>query len=701
MYNDKIRYMASKKLMITNEKQYERFKENVENYEPLIDYIIKNKLSEDTKKSYIAKIATYCCSQDLYIEDLINEAKEEEKLDKPFSDKKLKQRLDAYKEYLNDVGYAYETMKNRVKTVRGFYRIAGITIPHEEYKNAINPKLREDIKSSHLFNDFLEETKITNSHTIGGYLTSLTGYCDYYKMSIEELINEAEKEESENVRLSKRKIKKRLIEYRNYIFDKYSKKTIRTKMSDISYFYVVNDITIPKLPKPPSKYDSEISFDEVPTKSDVKRAIETTTNIRNRAMFLFCMTSGSGSAEVREFTVEEYIRGIKDIPQNITLKDGDIDIYEALDEIDGDKEFVPTFHFVRIKKNRDYFTCITPEANQYIVNWLKTRKNLSLNDKVFDYSRKSLINAFQYVNDKNEWGWVNQNRQRYFTSHQLRRLNANLIEEEKLVNQIQGRKFDETSEAYFKRDKKKIKEHYLRWINELTIYEEYETTYLTDTKYAEFTEKLKEKDDIIDELKANNDEQTKIIKELENKTEEIKTDVDIKIKEKAEDIKKDLLTQLSPNDLKTNTIRKKIREYIYFNKDELKIEESDIPPIIEQATTIALKHEDIYNDGKGIQELISKAKFELNIDKTLKERLNKEIEESDKIVEHMQTIWTYVMEFIDKNELSNVIGGENQGDKLIGYLLDNKEKYARAEINDKLAIEIIKEAMYYDDVVYN
>ena len=150
---------------------------------------------------------------------------------------------------------------------------------------------------------------------------------------------------------------------------------------------------------PSIPYDTEISFEEVPKKEHVQKAIETTTSIKNRALFLFCMVSGSGSAEAREFTIEEYIREVKGIEIHKDISD--INIGQVLDEIDGDKELVPTFHFVRKKKNRDYYTCITPEANQFIINYLKTRENLTLEDKVFDYSRKALIRAFQHVNDKN------------------------------------------------------------------------------------------------------------------------------------------------------------------------------------------------------------------------------------------------------------------------------------------------------------
>lgn len=525
--------MASKKLKIKDTEQYDRLKISVQNFAPLVNYIDQSNLRRATRISINTHLTLYCCSQDKELSLLLEEAQREEKEIENLSDRRIVKRLDSYEQYLKDSGYAERTVRDRVKTVRSFYRRENVTVPPRDLRPLINPELREEIKNSEIFNDFVAERNLTNKGTIGGYLTILTGYCDYYSMSLEELIEEAEQEEEKGVRLGKRKVKKRLIEYRNHLFKKgFSNKTVRSKMSNLVYFYVCVDIEVPPLPKTSVPYDRGISFDEVPKKEHVKKAIETITSIKNRALFFFCMTSLSGSAEAREFTVEEYIRGVKGFPDNKDISD--IDIYQVLDEVEKEineaietpqnqnESIIPVFHFVRVKKKRDYFTCITPEANQYIINYLKTREGLTLEDKVFDYSRKSLINAFQSVNDKNNWGWVNRNRQRFFTSHQLRRLGANLIEDERLVNQISGRKFDATTEAYFKRDKTKIRKEYFKWLDELTIYQKYRVNFMTDEKYARFTEELQAERKKNEKLK---EQHKKEIDALQKQMQEAKNDI--------------------------------------------------------------------------------------------------------------------------------------------------------------------------------
>ena len=513
--------MVSKRLMISNQEQYQKHYKFMQNYKPLNDYITEQQLSKDTKYKYYGTLAAYCCSQDEYFNKLIEEAQNEEKSNIPLAERKVHKRLDVYKEFLKEEGYIDKTIDRRVKIVRSFYRKHGVTLIENNRTLELNPKLREEIKNSTIFKRFVATLNLENESTIGGYLTSLTGYCDYYNMSIEELIEEADKEEEANVRFTKRKVKTRLIEYRSHLAKHYANSTIKTKMSDITYFYVINDIEIPKLPKSNYPYEPELSFDEIPTLNHVKRALETTTSIKNRALILFCLTSGSSAHEARSLTLEEYMLGTKECHGETT------DIKKALEKMEGNMEFVPVFHLVREKKKRDYYTCITPEANQYIINYLKTRDQLTLKDKVFDYSRKSLINAFEHINDTNNWGWVNNNRQRMFTCHQLRRLNANIIDNGKLVHMIQGKKFDPTVRAYFKQDPKKVRAKYTNEVRKLTIYEKYKTYTLTDENYAEMQEKLDEKDTIIEQQA----EQIKTLEESQSKLDNTVEDLSKRLKE--------------------------------------------------------------------------------------------------------------------------------------------------------------------------
>ena len=65
--------MVSKRLMISNQEQYQKHYKFMQNYKPLNDYITEQQLSKDTKYKYYGTLAAYCCSQDEYFNKLIEE----------------------------------------------------------------------------------------------------------------------------------------------------------------------------------------------------------------------------------------------------------------------------------------------------------------------------------------------------------------------------------------------------------------------------------------------------------------------------------------------------------------------------------------------------------------------------------------------------------------------------------------------------
>lgn len=694
--------------MISDQDQYQKYYKFAQKYQPLNDYIKENELSKDTKYRYYGAMASYCCSQDEFFDKLIEEAQKEEETGMPLVERKVHERLDIYKEFLKSEGYKDKTIDRRVKVIRSFYRMNNVTLIENNRALEINPEIHDHIKNSDIFKRFVAAINLENEGTIGGYLTSLTGYCDYYNMTIEELIQEADEEEENAVRLSKRKIKNRLIEYRNHLSKHYANSTIRTKMSDITYFYVINDIEIPKLPKANYPYEPELSFKEIPTLNHVKRALETTTSIKNRALILFCLTSGSSAHEARSLTVKEYMIGTKECHGETT------DIEKALEKMEGNMEFIPVFHLVREKKKRDYYTCITPEANQYIINYLKTRDQLTLDDKVFDYSRKSLINAFEHINDTNNWGWVNNNRQRMFTCHQLRRLNANIIDNGKLVHMIQGKKFDPTVRAYFKQDPKKVRAKYMKEVRKLTIYEKYKTHTLTDENYAEMQELIQEKETIIQQQ----DEKIKILEEKAETNTANQTTLENNVAELSERIKmmdkygKHLNEDVPINvevkksiDLYVNNLRHS--EYVLFSDEDIKeirggepltklekqimgFDEDEILTVRELSYEIATKEEEFDGTPKTIDKIITKAIIRMKRYPDLIIKVKSYYEELNEKTEFHMELIKLINETIEELGLWNYEEAEELKEKILSHVFSNK-KYLYQELNKELVLELIEE----------
>lgn len=477
--------------------EYDLYNEELKNYTPYNKYV--KDMPKHRQSSIKTELLQFCICHHTGIAELMSDKEN------------AKERVKTFETFLFDNGYALGTVESRKATVKSFYRFNGIDVP-KPYRT-FDKNLREEIRNSESFNYFLS-IKTRTEKTNNRYLSDLTDYCYFNDMSIDDLIAEAHKEEDDNIKKNRRKLKTRLVNFRAYLRNQgFSEKHIKTRFRNVKSFYKMNDVEIPFIPEDTKQYDRQLRYDEIPTKEDIKRAIETTTSLRNRAMYLFMATSGSGSAETRTFTVREWMLGTKDFHGETE------DIERALNKMDGEMEYIPVFPIVRQKKNLDYYTCITPEANQYIVNYLKTRKNLTLDDYVFDISENSLGDAYRSVNDKLGWGRVKGGRFRFFSSHQMRRFNFNVfgIENESFAYMIEGRKFSATSEAYFVRDPEKIRATYREFVNDLTIFQKYEIKDLNSKEYLEMKEELTEKDAKIEELEHKLREKEKSDKILEER----------------------------------------------------------------------------------------------------------------------------------------------------------------------------------------
>ena len=90
---------------------------------------------------------------------------------------------------------------------------------------------------------------------------------------------------------------------------------------------------------------------------------------------------------------------------------------------------------------------------------MKTRQNLKLEDKLFDFTPSLLLTRFQEINDYFDWGF--KGKYRFFRSHTLRKFNAsNIGLSSEYIDLIQGRGKDEIYTTYIKTNPKKLKSIY-------------------------------------------------------------------------------------------------------------------------------------------------------------------------------------------------------------------------------------------------
>lgn len=317
------------------------------------------------------------------------------------------------------------------------------------------------MKNNKLFRMFCKERNIKES-TMKGYLSTLKKYEDFHKKSLDELIKEAINDEEERIPLKERKIKKRLIDYRSYLLDSdMSPNTSKTYFSKLKTFYMHFEIELPHLPE--AKYNKiyETNYLDLPTKEDIAQAIEI-SKIDLKAVILFMSSSGTAKAETLSLTVEQFISGTQEYHNG-----GSIEM--ILDTLDKRKNIVPTFYLKRIKTDKYYYTFCSPEASRYIVKYLKTRQNLKLEDKLFDFTPSLLLTRFQEINDYFNWGF--KGKYRFFRSHTLRKFHAsNIGLSAEYVDSLQGRSKNEVHETYIKTNPKRLKEIYKSAMKNVMIF---------------------------------------------------------------------------------------------------------------------------------------------------------------------------------------------------------------------------------------
>ena len=330
------------------------------------------------------------------------------------------------------------------------------------------PQLNDSME---LLNRFFNERNIKLS-TQKGYIATVTRWFkftgDKYK-DLQDNIDFYMKEEDERIPTRDRSIKKDMLGFRESLLEDKSiksDKSVRSYFSKLGTIFRHYGLEIPQLPQVKMEKGYVSSFNDLPTKDMIKTACEQSP-IDLKALILFMSSSGSAKAETLSITVEMFLTGCEEYleePANAN------NIPETLKALSDRHDIVPMIYLRRIKTDKWYFTCCSPEASYIIIESLKIRKNLKWGDKLFDYTGSLILTKFQEINDNNNWGYVGAYRR--FRSHALRKFMAsNIGLPRDQVDCFQGRSKDMIQEAYFKTDPKALKKIYLEAMHRVMVYE--------------------------------------------------------------------------------------------------------------------------------------------------------------------------------------------------------------------------------------
>ena len=324
--------------------------------------------------------------------------------------------------------------------------------------------------------------------TLKSYRSAIAKYEFFHDMDMGSLMDEAIVEEDEGISLKNRKIKGRLLDFRSFLLDSgLSISTVRTYFSRIKTFYRHFEIELPYLND--IKFDEEYlsSYYDLPTRGDIRKVCSISSNAF-RALVLFISSSGCAKAETLSLTVGDFVKASDDYHDG-----GSID--DVLNCLIGRRDIVPAFYLKRIKTNKFYYAFCSPEASHHIVKYLISRKGLSLDDRLFDFTDSSLIYSFKKLNDKLDMGFVGSYR--FFRDHSLRKFHAsNIGLGVDLVDEIHGRSKTRVHEAYIKTNPKRLKEIYMGAMHNVMIGEEW-------IRESEITEKKEDRNVVIEKQGIN------------------------------------------------------------------------------------------------------------------------------------------------------------------------------------------------------
>ena len=185
-----------------------------------------------------------------------------------------------------------------------------------------------------------------------------------------------------------------------------------------------------------------------------------------KAVILFMSSSGTAKAETLSLTVRQFIDGTAEYHNGGPLNN-------ILNVLEKRNNVVPIFYLKRIKTDKYYYTFCSPEASHAIVKYLKTREDLKLENKLFDFTSSLLLSRFQEINDNMNWGF--KGKYRFFRSHTLRKFHAsNIGLTAEYIDSLQGRSKNIVHETYIKTNPQRLKKIYMGAMHNVMIYTEKE-----------------------------------------------------------------------------------------------------------------------------------------------------------------------------------------------------------------------------------
>ena len=343
-------------------------------------------------------------------------------------------------------------------------------------------------------------------------------YSEFNQMSIDDLINEADQEEEKGIRWKKRKIKSRLLRFRQHLIDEnYTKATIKqyfTVVKAVYRYYEIEIHTIPQLNDRNVNIPEDMEYEDLLTHEELNMILEN-VNAKFAAIILFMTSSGCARHETLSLRIKDYIKATE-------MYHNETDIYRVIKVLDeSDEDIIPRFKLKRQKTNKYYYTFSSPESVRAINNYLLNhRENLKPGDKLFKIRKSYLPYALNKLNDDLGLGYAGSYGR--LRSHMFRKFHGSMLLKagmtESEIDYLHGRGKSQTHQAYFYDDSNNLREKYIQGLPLLAIRDNVNALSVkspefvkSETELNEKTETIKKYEDELSDIRSRQDELEKLI----------------------------------------------------------------------------------------------------------------------------------------------------------------------------------------------
>ncbi len=342
------------------------------------------------------------------------------------------------------------------------------------------------------------------------YIKRLKVYCEFTDKTPTQLIEEAEEDEENRIRMKNRRIKKYIVQYLVYLREQNrSPNYITSLISAVKSFYSEYEIELPKTRCNLKQEEQLITTQEIITKKQIQQVLKY-CNTKFKAIILLMMSSGMGASEIRHLTFKDFIDS-----QKIKVKEP-FEIDELLEKLESQRNEIGTWSIRRFKTNMPYVTFNSPESTAAIIEYLHYRTEhrspnkhvKNIDDFLFEargnqMSLRGIMAYFERLNDRCNFGYLG--RQRFFRSHGLRKFFASTLKNHGMdtvdAEWLIGHKLHPVTGTYIKPDIYRLKKDYTDVLPYLSL-----SDIKTVTIESEEVKGLKKS---FEEKLAERDEQTK------------------------------------------------------------------------------------------------------------------------------------------------------------------------------------------------